>query len=121
MEKAKKRAVEGGYRKNDPMVSDGSYFTMVGDYRVLLDTEFWQALGKAEGWSKNVIKYLATPISKEELLRLMSKVRPIENFKSIENVLRMDDEEAWKYHMHQFIDHIAQEKNVDDFFNNLLK
>ena len=27
----------------------------------------------------------------------------------------------WKYHWHSFIDHLAEGKDIDSFFNNLLK
>lgn len=88
----------------------------------LLDPAFWRSLGKALGWPELVIKHIAVPMSKEELLRLINKVKPLSGYdKTIENILRMDDESSWLYHWHRFIDWIAEGKDVDKFFEELLR
>lgn len=45
MEKAIKRAIEGGYKEGCATMCNSDY---------LLDPLFWQALGKAEGWDNGV-------------------------------------------------------------------
>jgi hypothetical protein len=111
MEKAIKKAIEGGWRlKNQHIPKDGKYFVALidggitikyqiedkkgkpidNDYAnvadVLLDPAFWVAIGKAEGW-----KY---PNGRE---------KPYV--------------EVWI----EFIHHIAEGKDAESFFNELLK
>lgn len=61
--------------------------------KALLDPLFWQALGKARGWS----------------------IR--------ENDRRGQEKgiNEWLYHWHRFIDSLAAGEDVDLFFNDLLK
>lgn len=82
MEQAIKKAIEGGYPRG--RIGSASFFCM--------DKDFWQALGKAEGWDK----------------KMETKERSIYT-------------NAWKDEWHNFIDHIAEGKSIDSFFNELLK
>lgn len=102
MEKAIKRAIEGGWRDdlvqahadlhcdgNSECVSKDFYNCDVIDNNrknFLLDPLFWQALGRAEGWEDNGY-----------------------------------EKPDWIYNWHQFIDHIAEGKDIDSYFNNLMK
>lgn len=63
----------------------------------VLKPEFWQALGKALGWEERIN------------LQWSNKNLPI----------GMDTH--WLYQWHRFIDHLAEGKSADIFFNELLK
>jgi len=83
MEQAIKKAIEGGYPRG--RIGSASFFCM--------DKDFWQALGKAEGWGI---------------------VQP--RGAGIEFI----SDEYWKQHWHRFIDHLAEGNSIDSFFNELL-
>lgn len=102
MEKAIKRALEGGwsarythsfYQFNDPQTKNRK----VPITSILLDKLFWQALGKVEGWDEGCVN------DEEYKLTKYSQVW------------------MWKHKWHQLIDHIAEGKDIDSFFNGLLK
>ena len=57
---------------------------------IICDPLFWQALGKAGGWGKTISAY--------------------ENNKTVD----------WQYHWHSFIDHLIAGKDINSFFDNLL-
>ncbi len=59
---------------------------------ILLDPLFWQALGKQQGWNRYSVK----------------------GFNDVDNYF-------WLQHWHSLIDHIAEGKEIDLFFNELLK
>lgn len=108
METAIKKAIEGGYRKYDPMVADGSYFNMVGE-RILLDLEFWQSLAQASGWNFYEYKKSVTPPKSLHQDRYTITVR------------RKSSKKAnWIGHWHRFIDHLAEGKDAHSFFESLL-
>ena len=60
--------------------------------RFLLDPLFWQCLGKAEGWIDEMYEYT-----------------------------NEHDIPGWHVKWLLFIDHIAEGKDIDSFFNELLK
>lgn len=108
MEKAIKKAIEGGYVED----INGAWKEWQGD--ILIDTLFWQALGKAQGWKS----YVWT------------------SWKGYSDLYNKEftDDESWTpkteyserhitfvYYWHQFIDHVAEGKNIDNFFNSLIK
>lgn len=62
---------------------------------IVLDPLFWQALGKAEGWDRGI------------------ETCQIPNTCSYHS--------SWKRHWHCFIDHLAEGKDADSFFKELLK
>lgn len=98
MQEAIKRAIEGGYGK-----VPNPNLALTGDDRVawyasngvLLDPLFWQALGKAEGWSDK-------------------KVCAVCNGEKTHWI------QEWHYRWSRFIDHIAEGKSPDQFFEELL-
>lgn len=104
MEKAIKKAIEGGWDKDKfnmnyegKVVTGGVVFNSI----IILDPLFWQALGKAEGWDEFAgfsIYYLSTWKKKTEVSM-----------------------KRWKWEMHKFIDHLAEGKDVESFFEELLK
>ena len=62
--------------------------------RCFLDPKFWQALGKGLGWKDPQVKEEDLPVG----------YRP-----------------WWLEYQHRFIDHLAEEKEPNDFFKELLK
>lgn len=75
---------------------------------VFLDPLFWQSLGKAMGWNKNYIDQYGEVVdceTEQECLDLMSQV----------------DRHVWLYEWHRFIDALAEGKDAESFFNELLK
>lgn len=98
MEKAIKRAVEGGWDSctcgaginglNTPHLKHCAISETTGwSKEVFLDPLFWQALGLTEGWLNGI-----------------GGIKP-----------------DWYAYWHRFIDHLAEGKPVDDYFNSLLK
>lgn len=121
MQRAINKAIEGGYEVN---LSKGYYYNQVFivneddenyKYELLLDPKFFQALGKAEGWGKcsNPDHSFITAVG-GEIGRLGCPVCGHDPDKIIEPNM-------WKEEMHYFIDHIIEGKDIDSFFNNLLK
>lgn len=96
MEKALKKALEGGWTGGITYLGDRTIEEKVSffanDYefcfeKELLNPLFWQALGKAMGW---------------------------------ETSPSFDYGTDWATEWHSFIDHLAQGKDIDSFFNELL-
>lgn len=95
MEKYIKIAIENGYSypwKNEELFSESK-----GVQRyVCLDPLFWQSLGRGLGWKTACYKSLDT------------------------DGLEKDFQGAWVWYWHRFIDHLAEGKDIESFFNNLL-
>lgn len=108
MEKAIRKAVEGGY-----VITDNPEFVF-GEWNmcrghIFLNPPFWQALGKACGWSiKACVPFL------EHRLSATGHGGNVDD-----NILWVDEE--WQMHWHRFIDHLAEGKDAESFFNELLK
>jgi hypothetical protein len=66
---------------------------------VLLDKNFWQALGKSEGWEwfADIADY------------------------NVFMANRPEGKTHWKIEMRNFIDHLIQGKDIDSYFKELLK
>ncbi len=95
MEQAIKKAIqEGGYGKRNYRWNDDTIeernLPFLEKEEILLDPLFWQALGKAEGWEKD------------------GSDTYFSNWTS------------WQYYWHRFIDHLAEGKSADSFFEELL-
>ncbi len=114
MKNAIKKAIEGGYLEEEiTSISEQNgkwYFTISIQTRllsrtpeeILLDPKFWQALGKAEGWAR----YTEYGGRKE---------RKIYEDECVKNGWII-----WEMQMHYFIDHLIEEKPIDEFFEKLL-
>lgn len=89
MEKAIKKAIEGGWddSRYKAFFSEG---VRMWHESAFLDPLFWQALGKSMGWQT-------------------------------ENKTHFPQGIGWQYYWHRFIDHLAEGKDADSFFANLLK
>ncbi len=117
MEKAIEKAVEGGYEvlpkraefrsveidhdrwflnfyDLEGMQSDHFTFTVGG---TLLDPLFWQALGKAMRWQEKTDRLIGTEIGFSPPCL------------------------TWAYQWHRFIDCLAEGKDAEQFFEELLK
>lgn len=94
MEKVIKLAIEAGYEYK----GDGYWSLPHESY--LIDPKFWQALGKSLGWGEKC-----------------------KNCGSIANGLCQEHKyiRDWKIPWHRFIDHLAEGKDVDEFFKDLIK
>jgi len=109
MEQAIKKALDEGYAPQgycawlEKYKDSGSYseienLNLYSISTFVLDPLFWQALGKAEGWKG---KYEYTYHDS------FGTGTPFEY-------------PAWLRYWHSFIDHLADGKDIDSFFNNLL-
>ena len=105
MEKAIKKAKEGGYKA-------GSFADDGGRYE-LLDPLFWQALGKAMGWKD---MFMGEPIDKK-----MQKWLDEREKETGEPYNKSCKREGWLHYWLTFILHLAEGKDAESFFNELLK
>jgi len=108
---------------------EGGYFNFRGDiediyayvrHQILLDPLFWQALGKAEGWEREFVMASFGTTGKQEGGYGFDKWI-FDGDSSNDFSLPRKTTPEWKYRMHSFIDHIAEGKDIDSFFNELLK
>lgn len=98
--KAIEKAIKGGWDKNRAKVTnldmrdghEGLAISMQSTDRALLDLIFWQSLGKSLGWKENP-KYL-------------------KSYKG---------NNTWWSYWHDFIDHLSEGKDIESFFESLLK
>lgn len=95
MQQAIKRAIEGRYKNcGENRVGTSDFEELVHEADLLLDPNFWQCLGKAEGW---------------EEIEMQDPHREF-NGKS-----------TWLNNQHRLIDHLANKGSIDEFFKKLLK
>jgi len=102
------KAVEGGWDKKRAHVSDS--WTEVGmdsTHKALLDPLFWQGLSKSLEWENKQHPHC--------LLTLMTE------YDSTNLDLVGKRIHVWQYHWHRFIDHLAQDKDPELFFEGLIK
>jgi hypothetical protein len=112
MNEAIKLAIEKGGYLNDHTKLGGDYRGASSDAmrviekayawrnsRILLDPDFWQALGKALGWNEDIIQQRIHASTKQVVMIQYA---------------------GWRFHWLSFIDWIADGKDVDDFFKELL-
>lgn len=101
MERAIKKAIEGGWKaeQNAWVTELGGAVNVIHRADILLDTLFWSALGKTEGWSQ--------------------ECGVIEDYGFEED--EMGDEYEWKMRWYSFIKHLADGGNIDDYFTKILK
>ena len=93
-----KDAFKGGYTGNGhATLRENGEVYWSGD-SIFLDRTFWQALGKARGWGK---KTLSNGM--------------------VANVGRDGYINVWQSYWHDFIDHLAEGKDAESFFTELLR
>jgi hypothetical protein len=100
MNEAIKLAIEqGGYNVTKTAIEGNTL-------EIIFDPLFWQALSFALNWNKGQLerqwKWTAEDSLKQETYRSA----------------RTDE---WLYHWHRFIDHVAEGKDPDEFFKELIK
>lgn len=106
MENAIKKAIEGGF---NPTFGDEMMYKKYEDVsRILLDPLFWQALGKQQGWNKSFINQY-------------QEIEECEDENDCEETMSGVDISLRLHYWHNLIDHIADGKSIDDFFNQLIK
>lgn len=114
IQQAIEKAVEGGYHRGQigtsPIVEINCDFAITetkgernhyGLAWVWLDPLFWQSLGKAMGWEET--SHLEYPYCWY--------------YKGIYRRNLWGTE--WEYNQHRFIDHLAENKDAESFFENL--
>lgn len=92
------KAVEGGWKKEsvvEPMDTQRANFA-----KAMIDPLFWQALGKSMGWE-----------DKPNERKAFWKVQQEGNVKT--------EMSEWKNQWHNFIDHLAEGKSIEEYFANL--
>ncbi len=124
------KAIEGGYEPffsakynelqiKEAMINGGDFMVDVGlgmPYRrdinsILLDPLFWQALGKAEGWHN------------EEWTTCRNGCQVDGQGEGCHHDLNREGhyrKPFWHYQWRKFIDHLAEGKDIDSFFESLL-
>lgn len=115
MDKAIKRAIEGGWSESPRIASLKARVgpmskSVAFENEIFLvycaDPLFWKALGKAEGWTPVLYSQTA---KQDDLLYFSAQ-----DF--VPTVM-----EGYRYQMFRFVDHIVDGKDIDSFFNQLLK
>lgn len=138
MEKAIQKAIVGGFHpgshfngiSGDDVCFEDADTYYLNKYKMLMLPNFWQSLGKAEGWSKEICVYdgskevksgkdVNTPNGPGEYYSNCAVCGA--DWMSKEEFEEGNAISGWLYHWHKFIDHIAEGKDIDSFFNNLLK
>ena len=99
------KAIEGGYEKGQLFLDNP---LMILYREIVLDPKFWEALGRSLGWTERYHrrKQLMANIQVDYTVS-----RSPENFSV----------EAWQNAWHEFIDHLAENKDPESFFSELLK
>lgn len=107
------KAIESGYIPkydfdieipNQVIITDDGSICLTGEggkilgvydiEKIILDSLFWQALGEEMEWDKEITAYITFDKGKE-------------------------NNESWRLHWHQLIDHLAEDKSIEDYFKNL--
>lgn len=115
MKEAIQKAIEGGYK-----VSGYGGNTLLGVYDsknvswqfITTQPLFWQSLGKALGWKFSL--YHRWVNQKCTDCKADMKDTPLRD-------TCFSRSPEWKYHWHRFINHLAEGKEVDEFFKELLR
>lgn len=112
MENAIKKSIEGGYYFITAHSHlNGIHFNAIQSEERCLrsifdDPLFWQCLGKSLGWGK---MFCLICLRKEPELNKCNCKGQV-----------YDVSPTWRYHWHSFIDHLAEGKSPDEFFNSLI-
>lgn len=123
MKKALKLAIEGGFKLREIHLEETAWGAEMVYPIIREDPLFWQALGKSLGWGKevgeNCCELCGEPMPKgEEMFRY-------HGYSYGDSVASCPEEwikrKQWKGEWHKLIDHIAEGKDIESFFNNLIK
>ncbi len=108
MEQVIKVAIENGWEAYQPLEA---YSAHCFKCEYCLDSLFWQALGKGLGWKETMHRLEYFMDGEEKYLY----------WKGDNGHQYTPHIVGWKYQMHRFIDHLAEGKDIDSFFNQLIK
>jgi hypothetical protein len=130
IEEAIKKAIEGGYKFPD-LVEPYRWESLYGlpaIYPIFLDPKFWQSLGKAMGWAKEICFICGS----SEIRSGKEPSSPDNPGDYYENCKRCGAEwmsrdefedgnaiAGWLYRWHKFVDHLAEGKTAEDYFKTL--
>lgn len=133
MEKAIKRAIEGGLKEgtNWKFIKANQYWAVwlngngnevtIATEKYLLDPLFWKALGTAEGFNPTAKILMCTGCG----VALRWNEEPtIDGKHGGKNGCGSDIYEyqgQWLIEWHRFIDQLAEGKDIESFFNGILK
>ncbi len=130
MEKAIKRAIEGGYEfqsvhfpKGDPFKQSGAIYTLEGNQIVSRKSkDGWDSASYMKISDINWHRAFLDPLFWQAIGKVegWGKAQDTEgDYKTpmYSNCVPY----GWCWHMHRFIDHIIEGKPIDDFFNDILK
>ncbi len=98
------KAIEGGYITDYPNMDCNVW----EEHHIFLDPLFWQSLGKAMEWEKGCSG--------------CGRMRKEPGFPECVKTGRVshdNEEDGWKIKWHRFIDHLADGKDAESFFENL--
>ncbi len=118
MEQAIKKSIEGGWKNGEyELMKDEmhGYGYQISASSCFLKSEFWQCLGKAMGWETRR-KCCEGCGSKERLVQGEYHDICSSCHRGSPKLLP-----EWKFNWHRFIDHLAEGRIVDNFFEELLK
>lgn len=79
-------------------------------HATLLNPLFWQALGKVEGWAKNEESYICKDCG----------VIGISDSNHMNDCPTKDRKLYWRVYWHRLIDHLAEGKDPETFFERIL-
>lgn len=125
---AVEKSIEGGYSREVFVgKSPEEKARIIGDMvlpEVLLDHRFWQSLGKAMGWG---ITRCGHDAGMTGMMSDINTARGDERYWGVCNkcestTRRTSDysyEDDWKKMWHRFIDHLAEGKDAESFFESL--
>lgn len=102
MKEAIAKAIEGGWDEKK-WFEEHTHICSA----IFLDSSFWQALGKALGWAEK---------KRYAKLEIIEATRNPE----IKQYLSYIERPEYINHWHSFIDHLAEGKDADQFFKDLL-
>ena len=109
----KLRGSKVGYIKSTHRWQHDGYTEAINDSEVLIDPNFWKALGKALGWGKCIFCEGAHKRGHKcgncNETGILPKIDPYEDKKG-----------GHVHYWHKFIDHRAEGKDSKEFFKNLL-
>lgn len=102
------KAIEGGYNTHGWV--PGEYVSHDAECITFLDPLFWKSLGAAMGWNQGDIGVCSSCGSRGEAENHV-KCNCSEPLPEII--------EEWLYQWHRFIDHLAEGKDAESFFESL--
>lgn len=119
------KAIEGGFsigiKLDDPDFEWYLHHVKTND--ILLNPSFWQALGKALGWESECEYSKGEQWSTGKHCFVFVKGTRHTHKKCCHCEIEQTDNNTkhWKDKWHRFIDHLAEGKDAESFFKELLK